>query len=212
MSLINDLLKLIIPERTTRSIARRGTKVARSTLAHASYEADKQAFNENALQQGNRTTSAVFDILPSTLEELLASPYNNLMTPMNTASLYVVALNAFSKDREQSLAMINYLRGPLPLNEEEVAFIDERMALYNEEGYLTRSYLLGAIPYNGYMPQQPFTINVTDNFYTYYDNDYATVYVYCSSENSSRPVYLRKLGELWYLSTLSLLDEVVSPA
>jgi len=147
-----------------------------------------------------------------TQAELLASPYNNLMTPMNTTALFVVALNVYNQNRDESIAMINYLRGPNPLSADDVRLLDEHMAQNNKAGYLAQSYLTGATPQNGYTPAQPYTVVITDNFYTYYDREFATVYVMCGGADSPRPVTLRKAGDsLWYLWELSLLDGIRSP-
>ena len=213
MSLFNDLLRILIPNRNARSVVRRGGRLASKTAAHEAYEAQRAAFNADALQNGDRTTSAVFSVFPMTQAELLASPYNNLMTPMNTAALFVVALNAYNQNRGEAIAMINYLRGPNPLSADNIGFLDERMAQNNKSGYLARSYLAGATPQNGYTPSQPYTVVITDNFYTYYDREFATVYVMCGGSDSPRPVTMRKAGDnLWYLGELSLLDDIRSPA
>ena len=208
MSLFNELLKMLIPNRNARSVVRRGSRYARKTVAHAAYEAERDAFNANALQHGDRTTSAEFPVLPMTLAELTASPYNDLRTPMNTANLYVVALNAYNQDRDESIKMISYLRGPNPLSADDVRLLDERMAQNNKDGCLAHSYLAGATPQNGYTPSQPYTVFVTDNPYTYYDRETAQVFVNCGGSDNPRPVTMRKAGDLWYLGELSLLNGI----
>jgi len=212
MGLFDELNRMLNPSRNAGSAVRRGGRYARQTAAHAAYEAERAAFHADALQNGDRTTSAVFSVLPTTLAELLASPYNNLMTPMNTAALFVVALNVYNKNRDESIAMMNYLRGPNPLSADDIRLLDERMAQNNTAGYLARSYLAGATPQNGYTPSQPYTVVITDNFYTYYDREVATVLVTCGGADSHRPVILRRAGDSqWYLGALSLLDGIRPP-
>jgi len=212
MGLFNELIRMFIPNRNVRSAVRRGGRVASKTAAHAAYEADRDAIKANALKDGDRTTSAVFPVLPMTKAELLASPYNNLMTPMNTTALFVVALNVYNQNRDESIAMINYLRGPNPLSADDVKLIDERMAQNNKAGCLAQSYLAGAAPQNSYTPSQPYTVVITDNFYTYYDREVATVYVMCGGADTPRPVTLCKAGDgLWYLGELSLLEGIRPP-
>jgi len=181
-------------------------------VRHAAYEAERAALQADALEHGERTTSAEFTVLPKTLAELTASPYNDLRTPISTAALFVVALNAYSQNRDESIAMINYLRGPDPLNSDDIRFLDERMALSNREGCLARSYLKGATPQNGYTPSQPYTVEITDNPYSYYDQDHATVSVRCGGSGDPRSIAMRKAADgLWYLGELSLPD-VIQPA
>ena len=207
MGIFDTILGFITGSR--RSNVRRAGRLAMNTARHAAYEADRAAFQADALEHGERTTSAEFSVLPATLAELTASPYNDLRTPMNTAALFVVALNVYNQDRAEAIAMINYLRGPNPLNSDDIRLLNEHMAQNNKEGCLARSYLAGAIPQNGYTPSQPYTIAITDNPYTYYDGAVATVFVWCGGDNNPRSITMCKSADsLWYLGELSLLDGV----
>ena len=207
MDIFDTILGLITGSR--RSNIQRTGRLAVKTARHAAYEADRAAFQADALKHGERTTSAEFSVLPMTLTELTVSPYNDLRTPMNTAALFVVALNVYNQDRDESIAMINYLRGPNPLNSDDISFLDEQMAQNNKEGCLARSYFADATPQNGYAPSQPHTIIITDNPYTYYDGKFATVLVQCGGDNSPRSITMCKSADsLWHLGELSLLDDV----
>ena len=209
MGVLDSILGLITGG--SRHTARRVGRMAVKTAQHTAYEAGRASFQANALEHGDRTTSAVFSVLPSTLTELMASPYNDLRTPMNTAVLFVAALNIYNQNRDESIAIINYLRGPSPLNSDEISILDGHMAQNNKDGCLARSYLSGAVPQNGYTPSQPYTIAITDNPYTYYDRDAATVFVHCGGDSSPRSINMCKLADgLWHLGMLSLLDGVQS--
>ena len=210
MGILDTILGFI--SGSSRSNINRAGRLATKAARHSAYEADRAAFQADALAHGDRTISAEFSVLPVTLAELTASPYNDLRTPMNTAVLFVVALNVYNRDRDESIAMINYLRGPNPLNSDDISFLDGHMAQNNKDGYLSRSYLSGAVPQNGYTPSQPYTIATTDNPYTYYDRGDATVFVHCGGDSGPRSITMRKSADsLWHLGTLSLLDSVQSP-
>ena len=208
MGIINDIIRKFIPNRGVRSAVRRGGRVASKTAAHEAYGYERDELKAEALRKGDRTTTAVFERLPESRRELLESPYNNLMTPMGAAALYVAALNAYAVSRDEAIAMIGYLRGPNPLAPNELSALDERMS-QGDAGCLARSYLAGATPQNGYEPSRPYTVVMNDNFYEYHERDEATVHVACGGSEGPRPVSLRKAGgDLWYLGGLSLLDGV----
>ena len=212
MGIFRDLSRLV-PNEGARSIAKKVGKATDRVISHWVYEADRNTYFAEAEQSGKRITPAEFLALPMTLEELVASPYNDLRTPVNTAALFVLALNAFSQNRDESIAMINYLRGPNPMSAEDVRLLDETLVQNNTAGYLARSYLMGATQHNGYTPSQPYTVIVIDNPYTYLDtnvvHEYAYLFVQCGVTDSPRAVTMRK-GEdgLWYLWKHFLFDDI----
>ena len=211
MGVFRDLSKLI-PNSGVRSVARKIGNAADRGIAHGAYEADRAAFFSDAEQTGNRITSAEFPVLPATLAELAASPYNDLRTPINTAALFVVALGAYSHNREEAITMINYLRGPCPMSADDIRLLDEFFAQNNEAGHFANSYLAGATPQNGYTPSQPYLVFITDNPYTYIEKEYAHLLVACSGAEAPRSVTLRKAGDgLWYLWQHALLEPIYPP-
>ena len=215
MGIFKELSKLI-PDKGVRSVAKRVGSAADKAITHGAYEADRNAFFAEAERTGERTTPAEFPVLPMTLEELVSSPYNDLRTPINTAALFVVALNAYGNNRNEAVAMINYLRGPNPLSENDVNLLDDALSQTDAVHHLARSYLAGATPQNGYTPSQPYTIFVIDNPYTYLDTnavrEYARLLVRCGGDDTPRAVTMRKSGNgLWHLWEHSLFDDITPP-
>ena len=215
MGIFRELSKLI-PDKGVRSVAKIVGSKADKAIAHGAYEADRNAFFTEAERTGERTTPAEFPALPVTYAELAASPYNDLRTPVNTAALFVVALNAYGHNRDEAIAMINYLRGPNPMSADDVRLLDEALVQKDTAGCLAKSYLAGAVPENGYTPSQPYTIFVIDNPYTYLDTnvvrEYAHLLVRCGGDDTPRAVTMRKSGNgLWHLWEHALFDDITPP-
>ena len=213
MRLFGKLLNLI-PNKRVREITRHAGYAAEDAARHGIYEADRSARFAEAERTGERITCAEFSVLPATLTELMASPYNDLRTPINTAALFVVALNVYNQNREEAIAMINYLRGSNTMSVEDVRFLDESLAKNNAENRLARSYLEGATPQNGYTPSQPNTVVVIDNPYTYLATnsgvkEYANLLVQCGGTDEPRSITMKNAGDLWYLwEYTDLLNEI----
>lgn len=64
---------------------------------------------------GNRAETFTFAALPESLAELRALPEAALDSPFQTAALTVLALCAYAADRNIGQEMLNWLRGPRPL-------------------------------------------------------------------------------------------------
>ena len=95
----------------------------------------------------NRTVEVVFDNIPQTVEEFTSLPQASQTSEFDVAALTVIALSVYPKDKEQSLAMLNVLRGPRPLSEMEKQFIRDR---FMDSDYVPRSFFKGATPENDY--------------------------------------------------------------
>lgn len=159
---------------------------------------------------GNKTESIVFAKLPDTLDEFKALPQAAMATPFDTAALTVLAFCFYPKNKELSIAMLDHLRGPRPLSNLDKQFIADR---FRDKDYVPRSYFKGATPENNYLPQTPYTIAVSDNPYSYTNENYATLYICSGGADSSRQVQLRlaKDGK-WYLWEQFLLSDIRKPA
>lgn len=90
----------------------------------------KQTAMETAVSavtsMGNKTETFTFSALPESLAEMQALPEASLTTPFQTAALTVLALCAYAADRNVGLEMLNWLRGPRPLNGQEISFLNDR--------------------------------------------------------------------------------------
>lgn len=157
----------------------------------------------NAVKQGvsnavnNKKERIVFSSLPETYEQFVVLPQASLSTPFETAAMAVLAFCYYPKDRELCYKMIDFLRGPRPMNSSDKSFIADR---FREKDYVPRSYFAGATPANDYQPQSPYTIEVRENQYTYSVDGIAKLFIPSGGADDPRPIQLRKAKDgKWYL-------------
>ena len=164
-----------------------------------------------AAAMGNQRETFTFTALPESLAELKTLPEAALATPFQTAALTVLALCAYAADREIGLGMLNWLRGPRPLNGQEISFLNDRFR--DGKTYLPFTYFAGAAPENNYTPAQPYTIRVESNHVSGEEQGYMKLFLPCGGADSPRPVKLRQRGSdgKWFLWEQYLLTGVRTP-
>lgn len=167
---------------------------------------------ENAVKQGvsnavnNKKEKIIFNSLPETYEQFISFPQASLSTPFQTAAMTVLAFCFYPKDRELCCRMIDFLRGPRPMNSADKQFIADR---FRDKDYVPRSYFAGATPSNDYQPTAPYTVEVRENQYTYSTDGIAKLFIPSGGADDPRPIQLRKAKDgKWYLWEYSsiLLD------
>lgn len=158
---------------------------------------------ENAVKQGvsnavnNKKEKIVFNSLPETYEQFISLPQASLSTPFQTAAMTVLAFCFYPKDRELCCRMIDFLRGPRPMNSADKQFIADR---FRDKDYVPRSYFAGATPGNDYQPTAPYTVEVRENQYTYSTDGIAKLFIPSGGADDPRPIQLRKAKDgKWYL-------------
>ncbi len=157
----------------------------------------------------DRTVGVQFAKLPETIEEFKALPQAQLTSQFDTAALTVVALCFYPTNRELSIEMLNYLRGPRPLSNYDQQFIRDR---FMDKDYVPRSYFVGAVPANDYLPAEPYTIKVSENPYSYSEQGYAKLFLTSGGADSPRYVQLRQAKDgKWYLWEQFLLSDIRQP-
>ncbi|MGN0372760.1 MAG: DUF6935 domain-containing protein [Enterocloster sp.] len=156
-----------------------------------------------------RTEKIVVNEIPDSLVKFKVLPQAALSTPFDTAAMTVLALCNYPKDKETSLQMLEYLRGPRPMTGMDKQFIADR---FRSKDYVPRSYFQGAVPGNDYQPSRPYTILVSENAYSYAEAGYAKLFIPSGGADSPRPIKLRlaKDGK-WYLWEQALLTDVRAP-
>lgn len=151
-----------------------------------------------------------FNSLPSNLGQLQSIPESNLDTPFKTAALTMVALCQYEKNEQATIEMLNFLKGPENVSVYEQQFIKERL---KNKQYKVLSFFEGATPENGYVPNVPYTIEVTDNPYSYPDDNWATMFVKSAGADSPRQIKLRKKPSTgqWFLNEIQCLSDIRIP-
>ena len=158
----------------------------------------------------NREEKLTFAALPAGLGELQALAEATLDSPFKTTALVVAALCQMEKDEKAVFEMLDFLKGPDSISAYEKQFIKERLA---GKYYKTLSYFEGATPENGYTPNVPYTIVVTETPYSYPQENYATMYVTSSGADSPRSIRLRKKPSTgqWFLVEIQCLSDIRVP-
>lgn len=151
-----------------------------------------------------------FDSLPKNIDEFLALPESAMRTPFETAALTVLALCAYSENKDAAFAMLDYLRGPRKLSTMDKQFLRDRFM--DRKDYIPRSYFVGSNPGNEYTPDLPYRIRVSENSYSYTQENMAKLYLTSAGADSPRPIELRlaKDGK-WYLWEQLLLAGIREP-
>ncbi len=175
----------------------------------------KQAVNTavaGAVQSiGNKTEQFTFAALPESLAELQALPEASLDTPFKTAALTVCALCAYAADKQVGTEMLNWLRGPRPLNGQDISFLNDRFR--DGKTYLPFTYFVGAVPDNNYTPTQPYTVEIRSNHVSAEEAGYMKLFIPCGGADDPRPIKLRQRGSdgKWFLWEQYLLTGVRTP-
>ena len=127
---------------------------------------------------GNQTVTFTFQALPESLAQMQELPEASLDTPFKAAALTVCALCAYGADKAIGQEMLNWLRGPRPLNGQDISFLNDRFR--DGKSYIPFSYFVGASPENGYTPRQPFTLLVGSNHTSYVEDGYCLSLIHIS--------------------------------
>ena len=165
----------------------------------------------DAVSKGNKCETFTFTALPESLADLQALPEANLDTPFQTAALTVLALCAYAADRRIGLEMLNWLRGPRPLNGQEISFLNDRFR--DGKTYLPFTYFDGATADNNYTPTQPYRIRIESNHVSSEEQGYMKLFIPCGGADAPRPIKLRQRNSdgKWFLWEQYLLTGVRTP-
>lgn len=160
---------------------------------------------------GNRTERFTFSALPESLAQMQAMSEASLDTPFKAAALTVCALCAYAADRNVGTEMLNWLRGPRPLNGQDISFLNDRFR--DGKTYLPFTYFVGATPDNNYTPSQPYTLEIRSNHTSNDEPGYMKLFSPCGGADDPRPIKLRQRGSdgKWFLWEQYLLTGVRTP-
>lgn len=158
----------------------------------------------------NHSETFMFSELPATLSDLKALPESSLDSAFKTTALTILALCRYEQDQAAALEMLDFLKGPAEVTTYEKQFIGERL---RGKEYKARSFLVGATPENSYQPTTPYTITVSENPYSFDEENWATLYVTSGGADDLRPIKLRKKPSTgqWFLNDIQCLADIRVP-
>ena len=164
-----------------------------------------------AASAGNKSETFIFTALPESRAELQALPQASLDTPFQTAALTVLALCAYAADQKTGTDMLNWLRGPRPLNGQDISFLNDRFR--DGKTYLPFTYFAGSTAENNYTPTLPYTIRIESSHISGEEQGYMKLFIPCGGADDPRPIKLRQRGSdgKWFLWEQYLLTGVRTP-
>ena len=150
-----------------------------------------------------------FSSLPESLDEMKALPEAALQNPFATAALTVCALCVYAANKEIGAEMLNFLRGPRPLSNHDISFLNDR---FRDGHHVAFSYFKGAVSENDYTPDTPFSVTVTSGPYSDANEGYKKLFIQSGGADSPREIVLRKLGDgRWMLWDQFFLVSIKKP-
>lgn len=184
-----------------------------STIRKETGSAVNNAVNgamQNIGKGRNHTETFQFNVLPQNLSELQSLPEASLDSAFKTAALVIVALTMYEQDTAACFEMLNFLKGPEPLSEFEKQFLKDRLS---GATYKTMSFFDGATPGNNYQPTVPYMLKVSENPYSFDNENWAVMYVTSGGADSPRPIKLRKKPSTgqWFLNEIQCLSDIRTP-
>lgn len=158
----------------------------------------------------NRSETFSFSALPANVGELRSLPEASLDSAFKTTALTILALCRYEQDPAAAIEMLDFLKGPENVSTYEKQFIAERM---KGKEYKARSYLAGATPENNYQPAVPYSVTVSENPYSFDNENWATLYVTSGGADNPRPIKLRKKPSTgqWFLNDIQCLADIRVP-
>ena len=156
----------------------------------------------------NKKTTLSFMAFPENLDQLKSLEESSLDSPYKTAALTLLSLANYDKDSEETLRMLNFLKGPQPLSNYEIQFLRDRL---RDKAYLIPSFFIGSSPDNNYKPDSPYQLEIYEDPYSYLEEGYAKLLLKSSGADSPRPIKLRKKGEEWFLWEILFLSDIRKP-
>ncbi|NLC97035.1 MAG: hypothetical protein GX675_05660 [Erysipelotrichaceae bacterium] len=150
-----------------------------------------------------------FDDYPKSKDDLIKLPEINLDSPFKTAALTVLVLLNYKDNVDKTIEMLNVLKGPQALSNQEISFLKDRI---KEKWYVVPSFFEGSNPENDYKYNLPLKITIHEDKYTYNQKGYAKLLIQSSGADSKRPIVLREKDNKWYLWENMLLSDIRKPA
>ena len=181
--------------------------IARSAVSGAVSNAVSGAVNEAAKKRETFT----FTTIPRSVEELKALPESDLSTPFKTCALTMLVLLNYTNDVNATIEMLNFLKGPDPVNEYQKQFLRDRL---QGKDYVVRSFFEGSSPQNNYIPTEPLKITVYDNPYSYPEAGWATLHMDSTGADSPRQIKcrLKPSTNQWFMVENLALSDIRTPA
>ena len=205
-----DVLKRSLKQEIKRDVNREISKGIRTGVSKA-VDGAVGAVKESVGKGKSSSQTFTFGTYPRTVEELKALPEATLDSAFKTTALAILALMRYEENRDDAIAMLNYLSGPESLGQRELQFLQDRL---KDKFYKVKSFFEGATVENNYSPNEPLKITVYETPYSFDEENYATMYVVSAGADEKRGVKLRRKPSTnqWFITELQCLGDIRIPA
>ncbi len=159
--------------------------------------------------QESFNTKFIFNELPTTLEELESIDKINFQRPQFVCAMFIAVMKNFNNNPDETIKMVDYLKGPGEVSAYEKQFLKERM----NKPYVVDSFFEGTTPENNYLVNTPYIINVLDNKHIYNTDDVKKFFMKSSGSDNERTITVKQkksTGE-WFLYDQMLLADIKAP-
>ena len=158
-----------------------------------------------------KSKTYTFESLPQTVDDLKSLPEAALTDEYAVAALSLLALTRFESDKNASVEMLNFLKGPDPLTPMALQQISDRFM--DGKFYKVNSFFEGATPANNYTPSKPYKIKVSSTPYSFDNENWAVLYLHSGGADNPRPIKLRKKPSTgqWFVVDYNFLADIRIP-
>jgi len=151
----------------------------------------------------------VFQDLPKDYREFESLASEMMESPLHTVALFLLAYLCFEGNPDESMRMMNLLKGDCPLKRREIIFLKNAD---KTKAYLARSYFIGATAGNHYQLVRPLTLDIKPDRAPPSLEGMQKVYVRNEGSASDRIVTVRRRGGKYFIWDYSnLLVDVKDP-
>ncbi|MCE5197103.1 MAG: hypothetical protein LLG09_08270 [Negativicutes bacterium] len=151
----------------------------------------------------------VFQDLPKDYREFETLASEMMESPLHTVALFLLAYLSFEGNPEESVKMMNLLKGDNPLKKREIIYLKNAN---KTRAYIAKSYFIGATANNHYQLIKPLTLDIQIDRSPPTSEGMQKLYVRNESSGSDRVVIVRRKGGKYFIWDYSnLLLDVKDP-
>jgi len=170
----------------------------------------QDVLKSGAWNRESQKETFAFTALPENVGQMKSLPEAALDTPFQTAALTVCALCVFAASPEAGAGMLDFLRGSRPLTWLDISCLEEDFR--DGRAWIPFSYFAGALPENHYSPDQPYSLAVFSDEYSFDGQGNARLYLTSGGAENPRHVRLKQTGDgKWHLWEQYLLADIRKP-
>lgn len=151
---------------------------------------NNQSYNKTPKNDPYQYVDINVGTIPQSVAELQNASWFDNKDFKTVAAATLCALHLYTTNKDASIEILNFLKGPSPLSPHEIQFLRDRL---RDKPYLLDSYFKGSNPQNNYTPAQPLVLSFKENPYSRdnFEEGYIRLFVQSSGADTERYLTLR---------------------